>query len=276
MADYSFFYMGILSLVIIGIVLTIAILLITGCIITAVKLGRSSFGPIGAILSFASPLTCGLTAPLGLIFGVIGIIQKEYSRLSWSAAIVSISIIIFAVFASGGILYIPSNPGFSAKTVEVTDQVLAPYRSALDIDRKSMKMPPLPTKGELTIETYGKSKWNSDYSKPACDVILRFFYPQSDKSNPWLQRNISLEKTDNRYRLIEEYTTYGGPGKFSNQEGTFNEFITIAYIPGQTDLNNNKTRELTVTYNGSTPNKLTIEQAIEMIRQWGYEYETAP
>ena len=133
MADYSFFMMGVFALVAAGAVVAVCVLLTIACVITARKTKKPSSGLVGLILAIGSVPTCGVTALPGLVFALVGIRQKAYPRVSWTAAILSVCVMFLCIVGTIRLFSMPA--GRIDQVVEVSDNVLAPYQGALVVDR---------------------------------------------------------------------------------------------------------------------------------------------
>ena len=225
MADYAFFTMGVFALLGVVVIGTVCVLLTIACIIATRTTRKPSSGVIGAILAVGSLLTLGLSALPGLAFGLVGIKQKAYPRLSWTAAVLSGSVIILCTVTT--IRFFSTPEGRTTQIVEVSDEAMAPYQAALAVDRRAMGFPPLPTNGKVEIDIIDKANWGYEYPPPTYDVMLHFYEITNRGSYPYVYRTVTLKVDTEGLKWIHEQIVFGGPKRYTTVDGTFNEHIAI-------------------------------------------------
>jgi hypothetical protein len=279
MADYSFFIMGVIALITIAVVVGSCILLAIGCIIAKITTSKPSSGIISFILAAGSFLTFGISAIPALIFGLIGIKQKAYPRLSWASVILS-SCVILLVFTVDMWLF-PDYSGFEQEIVASSDKALIPYQTAIAVDRQEMGFPPLSTDCDIKIETVDRDNWDYEYPPPAYDVMLHFYEITNQGDFHYIYRTVALKMTADGYKWIGEQICYHGPNTYTTIDGTFNEQIAITSENEQIAFIGRNLEGTAISYSGndsrlpSTGNhaqNLSIAQITPILQEWGYNY----
>ncbi len=275
MADYAFFLMGVFALVVAVIVGTVCILLTIACIVAARKSRKPSSGLVGFILALGSVLTCGITALPGLVFALVGIRQKAYPRLSWTAAVLSASVIVLCTVETIRFFSFSGPPGITQQVVAVSDTVLARYQAIFEVDRRAMGFPPLPTKGMVKIETVDRANWGYEYPPPTYDVMLHFYDIVDGESYPYVARTVALKRTTEGLKWVHEQIVYHGPRRYTTVDGTFNEQITLTCEKEQVAVIGTALTGTAVSYSGNDTRLagLTIAQVGPILREWGYDYD---
>ncbi len=276
MADYAFFTMGVFALLGVVVVGTVCVLLTIACIIATRTTRKPSSGVIGAILAVGSLLTLGLSALPGLVFGLVGIKQKAYPRLSWTAAVLSGSVIILCAVTT--IRFFSTPEGRTTQVVEVSDEALAPYQAALAVDRQAMGFPPLPTNGKVEIDIIDKANWGYKYPPPAYDVMLHFDQATDHESCPSVHRVVALKMDTEGLKWIHEQIVFHGPKQFTTVDGTFNEYIAITCEKEQIAFIGKALEGTNISYTGNDTRLadkeyLSILQIAPILREWGYHYD---
>ncbi len=280
MADYAFFIMGAFALLVVVVVGAVCVLLTIACIIASRKTSKPSSGVIGAILTVGSLLTLGLSALPGLVFGLVGIKQKAYPRLSWAAAVLSGSVIILCTVTTIRFFSMPE--GYTDQVVDVSDEAMAPYQAALAVDRRAMGFPPLPTNGKVKIVLIDKANWGYEYPPPAYDVMLHFYEITNRGSYPYVYRAVALKMDTKGFKWIHEQIVFGGPKRYTTVDGTFNERITLTCEKEQVAFIGTALEGTAVSYSGNDnrladrtlhTDNLSIGQVAPILREWGYDYD---
>lgn len=236
MADYAFFTIGV-------VVLVIAATLVGIAVVISLVAKRSYAGLLGFVLSLGSIVTFGLTILPALIFSIIGIRRKSFVKLAWTGIALSILIPVICM-----VLTLTDDPGgFTASRppdAEIQrDNVL----------REKIGLRTVKPEWHFHGEQFGERDWK---------------LPNSDRQAKRVHR-----KDDT---IVWEEDYYYTDKTFRTHDGTAWEFLTLHYdyrgdrISIHCVTTNAMLKALAEPYTFGTTNiHEAIRTAEDILSQWG-------
>jgi hypothetical protein len=145
----------------------------------------------------------------------------------------------------GGCDLIPQRVSMDDERVKVL------LRAAARFDRVKYGFTSIPKEALMSLET----RRNDGY-----DAMLHI---ESKTS-----RTIAFKKTKAGYAWIGEQEKFEGPNRITTVDGTFNENVTLTY--DIVEVSGAPLNRLYISYFGSSERDLSLREAKDLLRKWGY------
>lgn len=175
--------------------------------------------------------------------------------------------------------------GFEKHRSSIDAGDLEPYKAALAVDRATMGFPPLPTTGEVWIQTIDRTVWDYEYPPPPYDVYLQFYDDPDPTDYQRCVRSVALKKTDEGMKWVHESISFDGPKNHIVDDSPTHEQISILNETEQIGVIGTQVHGTRIEYSGPDRSlarrsdlyhNLTLAEIAPIIKSWGYQYKLKP
>jgi hypothetical protein len=148
--------------------------------------------------------------------------------------------------------------------VSLLDTNISPMLKAIEVvNRTMLGFTPIPTNVDVRLELVDREHWKQGYPPPSYDAMLHL-YAQT-------HRTIGFRKTADGYQWISEQELHYGPKMFTDQDGTFQEYLAVEYQIEP--VNGVPTNRICVTYRGQDKrlegrDNLTLAEVMPFLEEW--------